>query len=90
MATANKKKSAADVRSGKTMDVILVILGVFLLAFVAVMIYLYRVTGGIPDTLVTCVFAICGCECGVMGWIKNYKEKYKDREWAKEDAKKRK
>lgn len=84
------KKKNNDIKVVKTMDVILVILGVFLLAFVGVMIYLYRVTGGIPDTLVTCVFAICGCECGVMGWIKNCKEKYKDREWAKTDAKKRK
>jgi hypothetical protein len=84
------KKKNNDIKVVKTMDVILVILGVFLLAFVGVMIYLYRVTGGIPDTLVTCVFAICGCECGVMGWIKNCKEKYKDREWAKADAKKRK
>ena len=84
------KKKNNNIKIVKTMDAILVILGVFLLAFVGVMIYLYRVTGGIPDTLVTCVFAICGCECGVMGWIKNCKEKYKDREWAKEDAKKRK
>lgn len=84
------KKKVAETKNGKTMDVILVILGMFLFAFVGVMIYLYKITGGIPDTLVTCVFAICGCECGVMGWIKNCKEKYKDREWAKEDAKKRK
>lgn len=59
-----------------TMDIILVILAVFLLAFVALMIALYYHTGGIPDTLCTCVFGICGGECGVMGWIKTTKDKH--------------
>jgi hypothetical protein len=39
----------------KTMDVILVILAIFLLVFVIVMIAIYIRTGGIPDTLCTCV-----------------------------------
>lgn len=69
------------------MNVILIVLGVFLLIFTAIMIYLYKTCGGIPDTLVGCVFAICGCECGVMGAIKNTKEKYREREWQKEDEK---
>lgn len=72
------------------MNIILVILGIFLLIFTGAMVYLYKITGGIPDTLVTCVFAVCGCECGIMGMIKNAKEKYKDREWQKEDEKKSK
>lgn len=72
------------------MNIILIILGVFLLAFTVVMTCLYKATGGIPDTLVACVFALCGCECGVMGAIKNAKEKYREREWAKEDEKKAK
>lgn len=69
----------------RTMDVILVVLAVFILAFVVTMIWLYYTTGGIPDTLVTCVFAACGCECGVMGWIKNTKERYREREYELED-----
>ncbi len=59
----------------RTMDVVLVIIAVFVLFFVGLMIWLYCQTGGIPDTLCTCVFAICGGECGVMGWIKTTKEK---------------
>lgn len=51
----------------RTMDVVLASIAVFLLVFVAVMVWLYYMTGGIPDTLCTCVFAACGGECGVDG-----------------------
>ena len=68
-----------------TMNVILVVIAIFLLVFVGVMIALYYFTGGIPDTLVTCVFAVCGGECGVMGWIKTNKERYRDRKYELED-----
>lgn len=67
------------------MDIILVILAIFLLVFVVVMIVLYAKTGGIPDTLCTCVFGICGGECGVMGWIKTTKDKHLSREYELED-----
>lgn len=62
-----------------TMDIVLIAIAVFLVAFVAAMIVLYYATGGIPDTLCTCVFAACGGECGVMGWIKTTKERQMDR-----------
>lgn len=68
-----------------TMDIILVLIALFLLLFVLVMLVLYYRTGGIPDTLCTCVFAICGGECGVMGWIKTNKERYRDRQYELED-----
>lgn len=64
----------------KTMDVVLVIIAIFLLLFVGLMILLYYKTGGIPDTLCTCVFACCGGECGIMGWIQTTKTKISDRE----------
>ena len=69
----------------KTMDLILVIIGVSLVWFTHRMLTLYETTGGIPDTLCQCVFALLGGECGVMGWIKTNKEKYRDRKWQKED-----
>ena len=62
-------------KSVRTMDIILAVIAVFLLLFIVVMIWLYYQTGAIPDTLCTCVFAVCGGECGVMGWIKTSKEK---------------
>ena len=63
----------------RTLDLILIVIAVFLLAFVVAMIWPYYRTGGIPDTLCSCVFAVCGGECGVMGWIKTTKERYRDR-----------
>lgn len=72
-------------KKAKTMDRILIILAIFLLVFIVIMLILYYLTGGIPDTLCTCVFGVCGGECGVMGWIRTTKDKTKDREWAIED-----
>ena len=67
----------------KTMDLILVIIGVSLVWFTHRMLTLYETTGGIPDTLCQCVFALLGGECGVMGWIKTTKDKQQDRKWRK-------
>lgn len=71
----------------RTMDVVLAIIAVFLLLFIVTMLVLYYITGAIPDTLCTCVLAICGGECGVMGWIKTTKERQKDRQYELEDRK---
>ena len=71
----------------KTMDIILVIVGIAVLIFTIVMIWLYLITGGIPDTLVTCFFAACTGECGFMGWIKTAKTRQQEREWTEEDEK---
>lgn len=68
-----------------TMDIILITMAVFLVAFIGAMLWLYYSTGGIPDTLCTCVFAVCGGECGVMGWIKTTKDRYRDRQYELED-----
>lgn len=73
----------------KTMDIILVIVGIAVLIFTIVMIWLYLITGGIPDTLVTCFFAACTGECGFMGWIKTAKTRQQEREWTEEDEKRR-
>lgn len=78
------KSKKKDVR---TMDVILVVIAVFLLLFIITLLILYYITGAIPDTLCTCVFTICGGECGVMGWIKTTKERRKDRQYELEDRK---
>lgn len=69
----------------KTMDVILIIVGAALLAFTIEMIILFKETGMIPDTLVTCVFAALAGECGIMGWIKTSKTKYQERQEYLED-----
>lgn len=64
----------------KTMDKILVVVGVTLFIFTITMLVTFFICGAIPDTLCTCVFACLGTECGVMGWIKTVKEKYREKE----------
>lgn len=81
--TADKKR----LKKPKTSTVALIVVAVYILWFTDRMIGLYEATGAIPDTLVTCVFAICGGECGALGWIRTSKEKYRDRKWTLEDEK---
>lgn len=81
-------KHQRPARSGNhlgVMDVILIIVGISLLAFTITMVRIYRECGGVPDTLVTCVFATLGGECGIMGWIKTTKDRNKERRWEQED-----
>lgn len=72
-------------KTRKTMDIILVVIAVVLFGFVVAMTLIYIYTGGIPDTLCTCVFATCGGECGVMGWIKTTKDRHRERQYEIED-----
>lgn len=71
----------------KTMDFILCIVAIAAVVFTVVMIQLFKAQGSIPDTLVTCVFAMLGGECGAMAWIKTTKERNQDRSWELEDKK---
>ena len=71
----------------KTMDVVLIVVGIALAVFTAEMVRIYRDFGTEPTTLETCVFAALGGECGIMGWIKTTKERAKEREWQQEDEK---
>lgn len=68
-----------------TMNLVLIFIALFLLAFTAVMIWLHVSTGAIPDTLCTCIFAACGGECGAMAWIKTTKERQRERSYELED-----
>lgn len=76
----SRKKSGIGV-----MDIILIIVGISILLFTVAMIKLFREYGAVPDTLVTCVFATLGGECGIMGWIKTTKDRNKERKWEIED-----
>lgn len=49
----------------------------FLFVFTIVMIWVYVVTGGVPDVLIGAVFAACAGEYSICGLIKNHKEKQK-------------
>lgn len=93
-ATIKRLRSCLRVKHGATklsrkgigaMNFILAIVGVTLICFTVAMIQIYRETGGVPDTLITCVFTVCGGECGVMGWIKTTKDRNQARQWQQED-----
>lgn len=83
----NEEAKKSSRKSIGTMNVILIIVGVFLVAFTLKMISLFETYGMVPDTLVNCVFVALAGECGIMGWIKTSKEKNKDRRWQLEDRK---
>ena len=68
-----------------TMDFILLIVFLCLTVFTIAMIALFTVYGSVPDTLITCVFATLGGECGILGWIKTTKEKKQDRGTVRRD-----
>ncbi len=79
------RKRAKHRKPVGTMNVILALLGVFLLAFIVAMIVIFVRQGSTPDILIGGVFTLCGTECGIMGWIKNHKEKAQTRKWELED-----
>ena len=49
---------------------VLIVLGVFLLAFVVCMIVIFCVKGMVPDTLIQCVLGSGGLECAALAGIK--------------------
>ncbi len=79
-------KQARENRIG-VMDVVLLFVGISLVLFTVAMIRVFRECGAVPDTLVTCVFAVLGGECGVMGWIKTTKDRNREHKWELEDRK---
>lgn len=85
----NDRKAETEKPSQKkspgVMNIILVIVGISLFAFTIAMIQIFREYGAVPDTLVTCVFAALGGECGIMGWIKTTKDRRQERTWEIED-----
>lgn len=83
----NESSTQPSPKKGRigVMDIILIIVGISLLAFTIAMIRLFREYGAVPDTLVTCVFAALGGECGIMGWIKTTKDRNKERKWEVQD-----
>lgn len=54
----------------KTSDRVLLILGVFILAFIVSMIVIFCVKGAVPDTLIQCVLGAGGLEALLLAGIK--------------------
>lgn len=53
----------------KTSKITLLAIGLLLVAFVVKMIKLYETTGGVPDTLVSCVLGGGLAELALTAWI---------------------
>ena len=68
-----------------TMDLILIIVAVLVIAFTVTMILIFLKYAMVPDTLITCFYSAMAGECGVMGWIKTAKVRNQDRKWTEED-----
>lgn len=65
---------AAEKKMG-TMDKVLVLEAILLISYTVADLIVFWHTGAEPYTLTGCVFAVCGLENGVMGWIKTNKDK---------------
>ncbi len=74
---ALRRKVAGGTEKKKmgTMDKVLILEAVILVAYTVADLAVFWHTGAEPATLTTCVFGVCGVENGVMGWIKTTKEK---------------
>lgn len=73
VATARLEK-AAEKKMG-TMDKVLILEAILLISYTVADLVVFWHTGAEPYTLTGCVFAVCGLENGVMGWIKTNKDK---------------
>lgn len=62
--------SSSTIEERKTSNIVLTILGVFLLAFIVTMIVTFWVKGSVPDTLIQCVLGAGGLEALVLAGIK--------------------
>lgn len=62
----------------KALDVALIVVAAFFVAFTAAMIVTFWKHQMIPDTLVTCFYASCGIELVMAAWIETKKQKYKE------------
>jgi len=61
---------SAPHRKKRTANRVLIVLGLFLLAFITVMIVTYWVKGGVPDTLIQYTLGAGGVEALVLAGIK--------------------
>lgn len=82
-----KSKTQSQKTNKHAMDLILIVIGITLAVFTSTMIVVFCLYQSVPDTLITCVFAALTGECGIMGWIKNNKERQETRRWELEDRK---
>ena len=68
-----------------TMNLILVLVGVTLLAYTVTVLIMTAHYITVPSELTVAVFGVCGGECGIMGWIKTTKDRQQEHRWQAEE-----
>ncbi|MDO4650195.1 MAG: hypothetical protein Q4B26_16270 [Eubacteriales bacterium] len=68
-----------------TLNLILILVGLFFVWFNWQMLITYRQYGGIPESYACAVVAATIGECGICGWIRTNKDRHRDRLWEIED-----
>ena len=81
------KKIVTTVKKVGTLNLVLILVGVFFVWFNWQMILVFRACGSIPETYACAVVAATIGECGICGWIRTNKDKQQDRKWQKQDEK---
>jgi len=81
------KKIVTTVKKVGTLNLVLILVGVFFVWFNWQMILVFREYGSIPETYACAVVAATIGECGICGWIRTNKDKQQDRKWQKQDEK---
>ena len=73
--TGTRRAQTAGKKKMGTMDKVLILEAILLISYTVADLVVFWHTGAEPYTLTGCVFAVCGLENGVMGWIKTNKDK---------------
>ena len=81
------KKIVTTVKKVGTLNLVLILVGVFFVWFNWQMILVFRECGSIPETYACADVAATIGECGICGWIRTNKDKQQDRKWQKQDEK---
>lgn len=81
------KKIVTTVKKVGTLNLVLILVGVFFVWFNWQMIFVFRECGSMPETYACAVVAATIGECGICGWIRTNKDKQQDRKWQKQDEK---
>ena len=74
------KRNQAPQKPRKTSNIVLVVLGVFALAFIIAMIVIFCVKGSVPDTLIQYTLGAGGIEAAALSAIKITKVKCRTKE----------
>lgn len=73
-----------------TLNLVLILVGVFFFWFNLELLQIFREQGNIPETYACAVVAATLGECGICGWIRTTKDRKREHNWEKEEKEKEK